>query len=658
MKGWKRGLGLLSALGLMMGCGGEAEPEGAPSLRSTEAAAVTEACKPRTVYSEQRMEVTYDTHVAQDAPTTSYGTSTLLVTDGSPRQETYLDFRFGALPGWIQARLELFATDGSTNGPLLHRTSSGWNDSLTWNTRPAPIGAPVGNVGEVASGSRVVYDLTNIVTDDGAHAFVLIPEGGNGLDFVSGNDPREDLRPTLVLTYAETVCTYQGAGGALAGGWVKGGAGNESPQAMASDSSGAQVIAGVYTGAGNLGGSTFPTPGGLMLGRFGADGSHQWSRAFPQANATLTVTSVTLTPLGNVLVVGGYEGTPDFGTGPLPTHPFGMFIAKFSPTGNITWAKGFTARVVHGSDVDLLPIRANAVATDANGSLIVTGYFFGYANLGGGDLYAGPGSTAFEDAAAGMFIAKYSWEGNHLWSQVYTGGYGGTLGRALATDTAGNILLGAEVSRSQTDFVLGATERETPVVAKFSPEGSLLWSRALNGARGSVNAVAALPGDAVAFSGHFKKTFTFAGQTVASSQAEEWDGGNTDVMLGVLEASGTDRWARRYGGDGNDGVRTMKVDAQGHFRVAGSHGPPVDLGGGPIGPTDGRGNQTFVASYGANGAHRWSWTVGPDVFPPLLGITPDGSTFFGGTLRGSAFVGPARYGPSNGTDLLLLKFAP
>ena len=238
------------------------------------------------------------------------------------------------------------------------------------------------------------------------------------------------------------------------------------------------------------------------------------------------------------------------------------------------------------------------------------------------------------------------------------GGAGGTLGTALATDSAGNILLGAQVSRTATDLILGATGWETPVVAKFTPEGTLLWSRALNGAMGSVAGVAAVPGDAVAFSGHFKKTFTFAGQTVANSQAEEWDGGNTDVMLGVLEASGADRWARRYGGDGNDGVTTMKVDAQGNFRLAGGHGQPVDLGGGLIGPVYERESQTFVASYGANGAHRWSRNVGPNLSQPLVGITPDGSTFLGGTLRGSTAVGPVQYGPSNGTDLLLLRFAP
>ncbi|RYZ42165.1 MAG: DNRLRE domain-containing protein [Myxococcaceae bacterium] len=657
LKGWRRGLGLL-----MVACGCGAGPEApgeAPGPRSSEAAAVTEQCQPRTVYTEEHLEPTYDTYVEQDAPGASHGTSVLLISDGSPRQEAYLDFRFSGFEGFFQARLRLFATDGSTNGPALYQTPSGWTDSMTWTTRPAPMGPLLGNVGEVASGSWVEYDVSSVVKGSGAHAFVLVPEGGNGMDFVSKEDPRTELRPVLVLTHAHTVCTYQGSGGGLSRAWRRGGAGDETVGALATDSGGAQVVAGSYTGTGTLGGGTFPSPGGMMLGRFRADGSHEWSRAFPQTSATLNVTGVTLTPLGNVLVVGGYSGTPDFGTGPLASSPFGTFIAKFSPLGQLTWVKGFTAGIMTGDGYQSLGIGPWAVATDANGSLIFTGYFLGHTDLGGGDLYAGPGGGAFDDAVPGLFIAKYSWEGLHLWSRAYEGGIWGAQGQGLATDSAGNVLLSGSASvKSGGIPVLGATGRENPFVAKFSPGGTLLWSRALQGAMGRVMGVAALPGDAVAFAGSFSKRFTFAGQTWASSQADEWDGGSPDVMLGVLEASGTDRWARKYGDDATESVSRVAVDAQGRILLAGASRGAVDLGGGSIGPTRGNELQTFVASYGPEGAHRWSRTVGPDLHGPLLAVTPDGSPYFGGTLRGTTYVGPTAYGPSQGSDLFLLKLSP
>ncbi|MCP3139232.1 CBM96 family carbohydrate-binding protein [Pyxidicoccus xibeiensis] len=665
MKGWRKGLGLLPALGMMVGCGGVAGPEEtaeAPALKSAEAAAVTEACEPRTVHTDESYGVTYDTYVEQDAAGTAHGTSTKLVSDGSPRQDTYLDFRFSLLDeSFIRARIRLYATDGSTNGPALYRTSSGWTDTLTWSTRPAPIGGAVANVGEVASGSWVEYDVTSVVTGSGAHAFVLIPEGGNGVDFVSREDSRQDLRPQLVLTYAHTVCTYQGTGGEVTDVQLEGGAGDETMQALATDSTGAYVVAGYYNGSGNLGGATFPGPKGLLLGRFRADGTHEWSSGFPQDSAEMNVTGVTLTPLGNVLVVGYYMGTPQLGTFTLPTAPlYGTFLAKFSPSGRLTWARGFTASYGHGEDIDHLSVIPRAVATDANGSLIVTGFFFGNTNLGGGLLYAGPSSTPYNDAYPGLFIAKYSWEGNHLWSKAYDAGSYGTWGESLATDSAGNVLLGGYASSTSGGApVLGATSRETPVIAKFSPDGTLLWNRALNGARGTVVGVAALPGDAVAFAGRFNRTFTFAGQTLASSQANEPDGGNTDVMLGVLEAVGTDRWARRHGDDNTESVTRMVVDAQGNFRLAGTHVDPVNLGGGTIGAPRGTSAHVFVASYGPDGVHQWSRSVGPSFsWQPLLGVTPDGSTLFGGTISGPTFVHTTQYGPPQGADLFLLKLTP
>ncbi|MFP2927891.1 DNRLRE domain-containing protein [Pyxidicoccus sp. 3LG] len=661
---WRKGLGLLPALGLVVGCGGMAGPEAAvdtPEVRSAEAAAVTEACEPRTVYTETRLEPTYDTYVVREDAGTAFGTSLKLVSDGDPRQDTYLDFRYSGFEGFVRARLQLYAMDGSTNGPALYRASSGWTDTLTWSTRPDPIGGALGNVGEVASGSWVEYDVTSAVTGSGAHAFVLIPDGGNGLDFVSKEDPRGDLRPRLVLTYAHTVCTYQGTGGDVTEVWRKGGAGNEQVQALATDSTGAYVVAGVYSGAASLGGATFPGSSGLMLARFRADGTHEWSTAFPQSAATMNVTAVTLTPLGNVLVVGTYAGVPDFGNGPQPAANYGTFIAKFSPTGRIVWSRGFAARILRGEDVDPAPIGPMAVATDANGSLIVTGYFMGHTNLGGDNLYAGPSSTAYEDAYPGMFIAKYTWDGLHLWSRAYEAGSHGAMGAALATDSAGNVLLGGYASGNYNGPpVLGATGRENPVIAKFSPAGELLWNRTLTGAMGTVVGVAALPGDAVAFSGRFSKSFTFAGQTLESSEAnEEPDGGNTDLMLGVVEAGGTDRWARRHGDDATENVTRMVLDAQGGFRLAGHHTSPVDLGGGPIGASLAPGLQVFVASYGPDGSHRWSRSMGQNLRYELsLGVTPDGSTLFGSTLSGTTHVGSAEYGPSDGADLFLLKLAP
>ncbi|WNG20262.1 DNRLRE domain-containing protein [Cystobacter fuscus] len=667
---WWRGLGLLPALGwVAVGCGGVAESE-APGtaaevmMQSVEARTAAEDCKPITLYTQSGYGPSHDTYVVEDSPNMNYGAATKLVSDGAPRQETFLRFNVSRDEPIVSAKIRLFAKAGSSNGPALYATSTQWDEnSLTWSTRPAPVGGPLSNLGEITSETWVDYDVTAAVKGPGDYAFVLLPEGGDGVEFGSMEDTRPPLHPMLILQHAHSECTYRGTGGTVSKVFQKGGAGDEQVQVMATDGTGAFVVAGTYTGNGSLGGATFPGQGGLMLGRFRADGSHEWSRAYPQAAASLTATGVALTPLGNILVVGTYAGSPDLGTGPFPStsvwYP-GTFIAKFSPSGQLVWARGFSA-IVNAAEGDAGAIRAQAVATDANGSLIVTGYFYGWTDLGGGELFAGLGSTAYEEPAPGMFIAKFSWEGEHLWSRAYSGGNSGAEGQSLATDSAGNVLLGGYVSLSNVEEdVLGATGPRNPLIARFSPEGVLQWARVLHGASGRVTGVAALPGDAVAFGGDFIKSFTFGGQTVSSAGAGEFDGGEEDVLLGVLEASGADRWARRYGTLTGEYVRRMVVDAWGNLQVVGVFRGRSDVGGGTIG-ANWQLAHGFVASYGPNGAHRWSRALAPDLDtldPVLLAVTPEGATLVGGTYLGTVQVESTRYGPSVGQDLLLLKLAP
>ncbi|MFP2904121.1 DNRLRE domain-containing protein [Pyxidicoccus sp. 3LFB2] len=661
-KQWSKGLGLLPALGLMVGCGAEVDaqsPVDTPvETRSVEAAAVTPECKPVTYYRDTTVTPSFDTHAVQDSAGTNHGGATRLISDGSPRQDVYLRFDFHDPASIVQARLRLYATDGSTDGPAVYATTtSGWTEStLTWSNRPAPTGAALANVGAITSGSWVEYDVTAALNGTDELAFVLVPDGGNGVDFVSKEDANSSLRPRLVITQAFNECTYQGAGGYFISGRHYGGTGNELAQAIATDYNGV-VVAGVYTGSGSLGGTTFPSQGGVMLGRYRSDGSHEWSRAYPQPAASVTVTDVALTPLGNSLMVGWYTGTPDFGTGPLPTAPAwppATFIAKFSPSGSITWAKGFTAYTPDDGELFPSAIYPNDVATDANGSLIVTGYFFGYADLGGGPLDAGPSSRASE-ANAGLFLAKFSWEGNHLWSRAYPAGYEPTVGDALATDSAGNVLLGGAVSRPDTN----TSGRSSPFVAKFSPSGSELWFRTLNGAVGSVTGVAALPGDAVGFAGHFGGAFTFAGQTVDNSDGEQvphWE--TEDIMMGVLEASGADRWARARGTENvGEYVRELEVDGQGSFTLLGSINGVTDLGGGELGTTLSDYRQ-FVARYMADGAYRWARTLDPDLDAQLLSVGSGGMVFVGGSFTGAVEIETFQFGPSRQQDVVLLKLSP
>ncbi|WP_338868828.1 DUF7594 domain-containing protein [Myxococcus stipitatus] len=648
---WLSVIGLLSLGGVV--AGGAVPVAADPKLPPE--------CEPNSYEGEREELADADTYVEASSPDTAHGRASVLVADGNPRQEIYLRFEFWE-GDFQSAWLHLPIEDGTSNAPALYSTRPDWNElTLTWNTRPALVGGPLANAGPVVSGGHVQYDVSQVVKGPGVYSFALIPESGDGMDISSRETWRPD-RPKLTLPVLLTHCTYRGSGGSLGPMWRHGAQGDEVARAMATDATGAFVLAGVYGAGGALGPVPFPGTRGLMLGRFRADGSHEWSRGHAQESAELRVEDVALTSQGNILVVGSYTGTPDLGTGPLPaaeeaTVP-AMFIAMFSPDGVPVWAKGFVANLEQGGVTRRVPVGARAVATDSQGSLIVTGSFHGTMNLGGGVLDAGPSSRDAVNPEPGMFLARFSGEGAHLWSVAYPGlGGGGTQGFRVATDRAGNIVVGGTASGAGEDIrVLGARVRNTPIIARFSPEGALQWTRALEFANGQVTGLAILTGDAVAFSGRFWPHFYFGIGMIYNYRGwSEPHGSMPDAMVGVLESWGGDRWARAVGAEGHEEVLRMAVGPGDTLVVLGTLEGGADVGGGFV-STGGSG---FVARYGSHEGipHQWSRALPGGLDATLLGVTPTGGVLVGGSFNGTLRVRDVPYPSAGGADVMLMNMS-
>ncbi|NMO23367.1 DNRLRE domain-containing protein [Pyxidicoccus fallax] len=662
MSGWKvwkhvgRVAGATAGLMLLTHCGAAGEsaaPGAAPEEGTAKQEATQDSCVPVTRSFEHRVYISEDAYAVEAEPNATHeGEETLLV-DGSPRMEAYLRASFDAeilqnvtLTG---ARLRLYATDGSTDGPALYRAGSSWSaDTLTWNNRPALMGGALGDLGAVGNHTYVEYDVSSVVTAPGTYDFALIPTGGNGVDFASGE--RSSLEPQLILTLSWTQCERQGTGGDLAWTWTRGGADEQYLNGMAMHPQGGFVVASRYYGQTHLGGQTFTTQHGFALARYDANGAHQWSRVHVPTSFDIQVSpsSLVVTPLGNILMVGSYMGAPDFGGGPLPAtapYKYALFIAKFSPNGDFVWARGFIPSRAAGE----AHVVARDLTTDANGSLIVTGHFGGALNLGGEVL------RSSEDlSGSGLFLAKFSWEGEHLWSRAVPVGTNGgaTWGWSVATSADGRIFVGGEAGAGR----LGATQSRTPFVAAYGPEGTPLWSRAFNGSVGYVGSLAPVPGGGVAFAGQFEGSFSFAGTTITSLHGTEpWPG--VDGMLGVLSPTGGDTWAKGLGDAGYETASGLASDPSGNLSVVLRTNGPVDLGGGVLGhPTQ---NTHAVARFTASGAHRWSRVMDSRI--ETLGVlaAPDGSTVAAGEFRYPITVDGTSHAPADHeTDLLFLKFGP
>src|SRR5262249_33436673 len=138
-----------------------------------------------------------------------------------------------------------------------------------------------------------------------------------------------------------------------------------------------------------------------------------------------------------------------------------IFIAKYNSSGAYLWGRRF------GDASDQF---AQSVTTDPSGNVILTGYFFGTVDFGGGPL-ASAGS-------ADIYVAKFDPNGNPRWSKRY-GNASAQFGNSVTTDASGNILLtgqffGTVTFGGSTLFSAGFADI---FLAKLDVNGGHLWSK-------------------------------------------------------------------------------------------------------------------------------------------------------------------------------------
>ncbi|ATB36155.1 hypothetical protein CYFUS_001569 [Cystobacter fuscus] len=661
-RGWWGGV--LSVLWLA-GCGDMGSPRELASAGVGVASSpvLPERCMPRTDSYVNASSPFEDSYVSQREPTVNFGTSPVLMVDGSPRLESYLKFSpFSEGLAIRAARLEFTSVDGTSDGPRLYRAGDDWTEGeLTWNNRPPVLGGVLGDLGAIHPSTRVSYDVTGVVTQEQPYSFVLLSDSSDGVDFYSNESVQAERLPMLVVTTeSPPFCSYRGSGTGGLSAWVRqlGGAGAESVSVVAPHPQGGFVAAGLF------GDAVFAEGEGLALARYGADGTFQWSSVV--ATNDVLVTDITVTSLGNLLVVGRYHNAPDLGTGPFPSAPeeeawmAGFFIAKFSPVGRLVWAHGFVARDATGM---LQRVAPQAVATDAHGSLLVTGGFSGQMDLGTGPIDSGSTGEPGFAMNTGGFVAKFSWEGQPLWSRALRTHLAGQYvqGWTVAADAEDNVLLGGSAS-ALTDLGDGPLGEEgwlgdpVPFLAKYTPSGDLSWKRVFSGGAGEVRVIQPQGADRIAFGANIAGFFTFAGH---SYEGEFLETLSASGFLGVMTATGSDAWLRAVGEPVSLGE--LAVGNDGSLVLSGVGLEAFDVGGGALGfawgspfvPT----NRPFVARYTAQGEHLWSrsFDQGRSLDMALLS---DGGVLLGISLRWNFQLDGRTFTPVGGGDLLYLMLNP
>ena len=377
--------------------------------------------------------------------------------------------------------------------------------------------------------------------------------------------------------------------------------------------------------------------------------AHVWSRGFGDASNQQAGLSIAIDAAGNVVVVGEFEGTVDFGGGPLgPTSgvkDLDAFVAKFDPAGNHLWSKRFGAPLAQ---------VANGVAFDSGGNVLISVQHDGTVDFGGGPI------TALN---SDVVIVKLDASGGHVWSKRF-GDSLGQLPNAIAVDSSDNVLV-TGIFGGTLDFGCGPMSGPglNPVfLAKLDPAGNCLWSKSAGGnVFQTTNSVATDPAGNVFLAGQFDGSIDFGGGPLTSA-------GMNDIMLAKFDPSGAHLWSKRFGNaTGNENCRSIACDAAGHVTITavvnctppGKFDPPcvpsIDFGGGPL--VGAGGTDIVLADFDASGAHQWSKIFGDAANQQSAYVTTDsdGDRLCYGSLAGTTDFGT---GPMTAPGLFLVRFSP
>ncbi len=347
--------------------------------------------------------------------------------------------------------------------------------------------------------------------------------------------------------------------------------------AVAVDGTGDVVVMGAFQGKVDFGGGPFTSTGtDIFVAKFDANGVHQWSQHFPSSTSYASVYSVAIDGPGNVILAGTFQGTVDFGGGPLiSAGGEDIFVVSFDANGAHQWSKRFGSA---GHDY------SDGVAVDAMGNIVVTGAFRLAVSFGGSTLTSAGGSD--------IFVAKYNAGGVHQWSKRF-GSTSEDVGGGVAVDMPGNVAVTGSF-RGAVSFggsTLTSAGGSDIFVAKYAANGVHQWSRRFGstGSDGGSGIGVDAPGN-VAVTGGFEGTVNFDGGPLVSS-------GGADIFLARYDASGGHQWSRAFGGDTVfDNCYGLAVDGLGSFAITGSFNGTVDFGGGGL--TSEGWDDIFVAKFG------------------------------------------------------------
>jgi hypothetical protein len=219
--------------------------------------------------------------------------------------------------------------------------------------------------------------------------------------------------------------------------------------------------------------------------------------------------------------------------------------------------------------------------------------------------------TLLNFGASDIFIAKYDPNGNVLWAKSAGGGNGSdNRASSICADINGNIFITGSFTGSSITFgtiTVNSAGANDIFIAKYDANGSVLWAKSEGGTNND-------QGNSVKAdsNGNVFLTGSFFSSTMTIGATTMTNAGSQDIFIAKYDANGNALWAKREGGTGDDIGNSVSVDANDNIFLTGYFGSPTIT----IGTTllNNNSNNTygdiFVAKYDSSGNVLWAKSSG------------------------------------------------
>lgn len=151
--------------------------------------------------------------------------------------------------------------------------------------------------------------------------------------------------------------------------WSATGGFNHHASHLAVDASGDVVLTGAFNGTADFGEGPVKSLGeDIFVLKLDASGATRWSKRFGGPGNTLDqVASVAVGPKREIVMAGRYQGVLDFGAGPLPQSYGAAFLVMLDDAGTALWSKPIPGT---SCGYNVCPVR---VAVAPSGDVVVVG---------------------------------------------------------------------------------------------------------------------------------------------------------------------------------------------------------------------------------------------------------------------------------------------